>query len=209
MCLRQLQSFQIWALMFRQAVQSVVFWGHRKWQAVSEIRLLVLPDPLFLHCVCLSGCVCVCARAVPLFAVMAGPPLPANNTRLFLRDEHIRPECHTAQTRMIRGCTPTHTHTHSAAVYNIPSSGYQHTVAVLSLGPIMNTTPTLQRTSPPEKHTMCDVCEDITWSKVRAHNQRCKVEYIKILTRCHHLSTISSPDLCPIKQHKTHNPVII
>lgn len=43
--------------MFRQAVQSVVFWGHRKWQAVSEIRLLVLPDPVFPCRVCL--CVCV------------------------------------------------------------------------------------------------------------------------------------------------------
>lgn len=60
--------------MFRQAVQSVVFWGHRTWQAVSEIRLLVLPDPLFLQCVraCVCACVCVCfsarvhTRTVPL-----------------------------------------------------------------------------------------------------------------------------------------------
>lgn len=46
--------------MFRQAVQSVVFWGHRTWQAVSEMRLLVLPDPLSFF-VCVR--VCVCARA--------------------------------------------------------------------------------------------------------------------------------------------------
>lgn len=54
--------------MFRQAVQSDVFWGHCKWQAVSEIRLLVLPDPLFpFLCVYLCMCVCVClCCTVPL-----------------------------------------------------------------------------------------------------------------------------------------------
>lgn len=73
-------------------------------------------------------CVCVPVCVVPLFAAMAGPPSPANNTRLFLRDEHIRPECHAAQTRMIRVCTSTQTRQQ----YTIPSPEYQHTVAVLS-----------------------------------------------------------------------------
>lgn len=62
-CLKKKKTTKLWALMFRQAVQSVVFWGHRTWQAVSEIRLLVLPDPLSFR-VCVS--VCVRARAAAL-----------------------------------------------------------------------------------------------------------------------------------------------
>lgn len=44
-------------------------------------------------------CACVCVCVVPLFAVMAGPPSPAHNTRLFLRDERIRPESCTPDRR--------------------------------------------------------------------------------------------------------------
>ena len=97
--------------------------------------------------------VCVCVHALPLFAVMAGPPWPANNTRLFLRDEHIRPDCHTAQTGMIRAF-----YTAEAVLHTLPwipaySGG---TVS----GQIMNSTPpTLLQTKTkftntqlPEKH---------------------------------------------------------